>query len=75
MNKIWNPIERDHILGMLAYAFIGGPEKLSRELQEFADETGIDEVMATSHIFDHPARLKSYRLFAEAVHKSSFAKV
>jgi len=75
MSKIWNGIEKDHIMGMLAYAFIGGPEKLSREIQQFADETGIDEIMATSHIYDHQARLRSYKLFAEAVHKSSFAKV
>ena len=62
-------------MGMLAYAFIGGPEKLTREIQQFADETGIDEIMATSHIYDHEARLRSYKLFAEAVHKSSFAQV
>ena len=34
---------------------------------DFVQQTGIDEIMATSHIYDHQAKLNSYRLFAEAL--------
>ncbi|WP_214070156.1 LLM class flavin-dependent oxidoreductase [Mucilaginibacter sp. dw_454] len=67
MDTIWNPYEAEAVNQMLAYAFIGGPETIRREMQGFIAETQIDEVMVTSHIWDHQAKLKSYRLFAEAL--------
>lgn len=54
---------------MLTYLFCGGPEKLRTELQAFIQNTGIDEIMATSHIFDQQARLHSYELFARVVNE------
>jgi luciferase family oxidoreductase group 1 len=67
MDTIWNPYEAEAVNQMLAYAFIGGPETIRQEMQEFIAETQIDEVIVTSHIWDHQAKLKSYRLFAEAL--------
>jgi alkanesulfonate monooxygenase SsuD/methylene tetrahydromethanopterin reductase-like flavin-dependent oxidoreductase (luciferase family) len=52
---------------MLAYSFIGSKEKIKAMMVDFVQKTGIDEVMATSHIYDHEAKLNSYRLFAEAL--------
>jgi luciferase family oxidoreductase group 1 len=67
MNTVWNDIEKEAVMQMLAYSFVGGPEKIKRDMQAFVDKTQINEVMATSHIFDHQARLKSYRLLAETL--------
>jgi luciferase family oxidoreductase group 1 len=67
MNTIWNRYEEEAVMQMLAYSFIGGPEKLKAQLNDFINDTGINEIMATSHIFDHQAKLKSYRLFAEVL--------
>jgi luciferase family oxidoreductase group 1 len=67
MDTIWNPYEAEAVMQMLAYAFIGGPETIKSEMKEFISETQIDEVMVTSHIYDHEAKLRSYRLFAEAI--------
>ncbi|MNR67023.1 hypothetical protein D3C85_1908010 [compost metagenome] len=50
---------------MLACTFVGSKETLKTDLQQFLDQTGVDEIMATSHIFDHAARLRSYELLAE----------
>ncbi|MNL64840.1 hypothetical protein D3C87_1890980 [compost metagenome] len=50
---------------MLAFTFVGSKVTLQQELQEFLDQTGVDEIMATSHIFEHSARLRSYELLAE----------
>jgi len=55
------------VMQMLGYSFIGGPEKIKQEIEDFVAKTQVDEVMATSHIFNHEARLHSYRLFAEAL--------
>ncbi len=67
MKSIWNVFEEEAVMQMLAYSFIGSPEKIRTMMTDFVAETGIDEVMATSHIYDHQAKLNSYRLFAEAL--------
>lgn len=65
MDRIWNVFEEEAVMQMLTYSFIGGPEKIKAKLTDFVDRTGIDEIMVTSHIYDHQAKLKSYRIFAE----------
>ncbi|MFA6276802.1 MAG: LLM class flavin-dependent oxidoreductase [Pedobacter sp.] len=67
MDDVWNDMEEEAVNQMLAVAFIGGPEKLTAQMQSFRAQTQIDEVMVTSHIYDHAARLHSYELFAEII--------
>ncbi len=50
---------------MLTYSFIGGPDTIAHRFRNFVEQTGIDEVMVTSHIYDHAARLHSYEAFSE----------
>jgi luciferase family oxidoreductase group 1 len=52
---------------VLACTAIGSPAVVHRQIQEFIDRTGADELMITSQIFDHRARLRSYELTAGAV--------
>jgi luciferase family oxidoreductase group 1 len=70
MDNIWNVFEEEAVMQMLAYSFIGGPEKIKAEMSSFIEQTGVDEVMATSHIFEHSSRLYSYKLFAEVFKKN-----
>jgi luciferase family oxidoreductase group 1 len=65
MADVWNMHEEAAVNQMLAYSFIGGPEKIKKEMESFLAKTGVDEVMATSHIYDHQARIHSYEIFAE----------
>jgi len=65
MDSVWNVFEEEAVMQMLAYSFIGGPEKIKAEMKAFIEQTGVDEVMATSHIFEHSSRLYSYKIFAE----------
>ena len=65
MDEIWSDAERAAILQMMKYTFIGSAETIKRKLQGFVSETGIDEVMITSHIFDHQARVRSYEIVAD----------
>ncbi len=67
MDEVWDPLEEQAVNQMLAVAFIGGPQTIQTQLQAFLAQTQIDEIMVTSHIYDHEARLLSYQLFAEAI--------
>jgi luciferase family oxidoreductase group 1 len=73
MDNIWNIYEAEAVNQMLAYAFIGGPDKIQTEIQAFLEKSGVDEIMATSHIFDHHARLHSYEVFSEVIKKVNAA--
>jgi luciferase family oxidoreductase group 1 len=67
MDEVWNPYEREAVNQMLAYAFVGGPDTLNEQLSQFVNETQVDEIMATSHIYEHEAKLKSYRILADVL--------
>lgn len=65
IDDIWTDMEREAVYQMLAVSFIGGPDRLRRAMAEFRAQTGVDEVIVSSNIYDHQARLRSYRIFAE----------
>jgi luciferase family oxidoreductase group 1 len=48
----------------LHYSFVGSPETVRRGLEAFLQLTEADELMVTSQIFDHAARLRSFELVA-----------
>ncbi|CAN5130484.1 LLM class flavin-dependent oxidoreductase [soil metagenome] len=50
---------------MLKYAFIGSKDKVKSLTKEFLKQTGVNEVVAVSHIYDHNDRLRSFELFSE----------
>lgn len=65
MDSIWNDAERYAVMQMLKYTFIGSGLNVQSKLMAFAADTGIDELMITSHIFDHGARVHSYEIISE----------
>ena len=67
MDGVWNYFQQEAVEQMLAYAMFGGPETIKNKIGSFIESTHVDEVMVTSHIFDHQARLRSYEIFAEAM--------
>jgi luciferase family oxidoreductase group 1 len=60
----WSPAERAQAMDMLACSFVGSPETIRRDLAQFTERTGADELMVASAIHDHSARLRSYELLA-----------
>jgi luciferase family oxidoreductase group 1 len=50
----------------LGRAIVGSPETVRRGLRAFAAETGAEELMITSQIFDHDARLRSFEIVANS---------
>jgi luciferase family oxidoreductase group 1 len=67
MNGIWTETEAYAASQMLEYSFVGATATLKTKLHDFIKQTAVNEIMASSHIYDHGARLRSYELFAEAV--------
>lgn len=64
IDKLWSLEERAAVNQMFYYSFIGSPETIEKELTEFVENTGINELMITTHIFDVKAKLRSYELTA-----------
>jgi len=60
------PQERAILDQVLSCASIGTPELVRADLRNFVKQTGADELMITSQIFDHAARLRSYEIAATA---------
>jgi luciferase family oxidoreductase group 1 len=58
------PAERAMIAQALSSSAIGSPDTVTREMEAFVRRTGADELIVTSQIFDHEARLKSYEIIA-----------
>lgn len=48
--------------GLFRYAAVGGPDTVRRTLSDFLSLTRADELMVTSMIYDHAARLRSFEL-------------
>lgn len=59
------PHQRDVLDEILSCASIGSPDTVKRSLKEFIERTGADELIITSQIFDHDARLHSFEITAE----------
>jgi luciferase family oxidoreductase group 1 len=49
---------------VLACAAVGSPETVLRRLQDLVNRTGADELILTSQIYDHRARLRSFEIAA-----------
>lgn len=65
MDTIWSEAEKAAILQMMKYTFIGSQETLKQKLQDFLNITQANEIMVTSHIYDHSARIHSYKILSE----------
>ncbi|PLC55265.1 alkane 1-monooxygenase [Pollutimonas nitritireducens] len=68
LDKI-GPQAQDLLQHVLSCSAIGAPDTVAIQLQAFLDKTGADELMITSNMFDHAARLRSYEITAQ-VHRS-----
>jgi luciferase family oxidoreductase group 1 len=59
------PQERAMLESVLSCSAIGNKDTVRHAMQAFITQTGADELMLTSGIFDHTARLRSYEIVAE----------
>lgn len=66
INDYLTASEKAQVSEMMKYSFVGDLSKVSQELNDFVDQTGVDEVIIVSDIFDPIARLSSYEIAAQA---------
>ncbi len=67
MEGIWTAQEEAAARQMLTYSFIGSAAKIKKDMERFIADTGVNEVMASSHIYNHEARINSYHIFADVM--------
>ena len=64
MDTLWTAEERAAVNQMFYYSFVGSPDTLATELTSFAENTGVNEIMITTHVFDVNAKIRSLELTA-----------
>ncbi|WP_289037664.1 LLM class flavin-dependent oxidoreductase [uncultured Zobellia sp.] len=52
---------------MLKYAFVGSKATVKEKTEEFIKQTGVNEIIAVSHIYNQQDRINSFRLFSEVM--------
>ncbi len=67
LDDIMSQEERLHVNQMTTGTFTGNKELLIIDLKKFINYANIDELMVTSPIFDHEAKLKSIQITKEVI--------
>ncbi len=62
----WTPAEKAQASRMLARSIVGSPETVREGIAALVEETGADELIVVSDVYDHAKRLRSFELIAEA---------
>jgi luciferase family oxidoreductase group 1 len=66
IDTFWTPDEKLLVGRMLSRSIVGSVDTVRRGLADLASETGADEIMLVSDVYNHATRLKSIALIAEA---------
>jgi len=66
IESYWSPAEKVQASNMLRCSVVGSRQTIRDGLARLIEQTGADELMVASAIYDHGARLRSYEILAEA---------
>ena len=61
------PMQQAMLSDVLACTMVGTSDEVSQQVNEFIAKTGANELMVTSQIYNHQARLHSYEIVADAL--------
>jgi luciferase family oxidoreductase group 1 len=64
IESYWTPMEKAQVSQMLARSIIGSPSAVRAGIDALVAETGADELIVVSDVYDHAARLRSFELIA-----------
>lgn len=67
MSSVWTEHEAAAIQNMMAVTYVGSKETVATGLEDLIKFTGVNELMITTTIYDHAARLKSFQITAEVI--------
>ncbi|KFG69979.1 LLM class flavin-dependent oxidoreductase [Microvirga sp. BSC39] len=65
IESYWTPHEKAQAMSMLSCSFVGSAKTVREGLEGFIAETGADELIVASAIYDHGKRLRSYEILAD----------
>ena len=65
IDAYWSPAEKAGAQRMLRYAIAGSAETVRSRLQTFIADTGADELMVTTHIYDPAIARRSLEITAQ----------
>jgi luciferase family oxidoreductase group 1 len=65
INEVLSPAEQAGASRMLTHSMVGSPETVRTGVERFAADTGVDELMVVSAIYDPDARVRSYEILAD----------
>ena len=63
--ELVSPEQKYMLKGMTALSFIGCKNTLTQSFQEFIFESKVNEIMASSNIFDQKAKRRNYKIISE----------
>lgn len=64
MAALWTEPEAAAVQKQLSFSIIGDPDKIRLQMESVLEQTQADELIISSTIYDHQARLRSYELLA-----------
>ncbi len=67
MRLRWSLAEEEHVRRMTRYSLVGSADTIRRQVIDLIQQTDANEIIATALIFDHPARLRSFEIFADVM--------
>jgi luciferase family oxidoreductase group 1 len=66
IDRYWSPMEKAQAQQWLSRSIYGSRATVTAGIEALIEETGADELMIVSDVFDHQKRLRSFELIAEA---------
>src|SRR5690606_41273592 len=61
IDTYWEPHEKAQAMRMLARSIVGSPDTVRAGIAALVEETGADELIIVSDVYDHAERLRSDR--------------
>ncbi|MBB6123477.1 LLM class flavin-dependent oxidoreductase [Sphingobium subterraneum] len=68
IDDYWSPMEKAQVHSFLERTIVGSFDTVKRGMAALLAETGADELIIVSDVFDHDLRKRSYTMIAEAAH-------
>jgi alkanesulfonate monooxygenase SsuD/methylene tetrahydromethanopterin reductase-like flavin-dependent oxidoreductase (luciferase family) len=66
IESYWRPAEKAQAMQMLARSVVGSPQTVRAGIDALVAETGADELIVVSDVYDHRARLHSFQLISQS---------
>ena len=64
IEEYWTPMEKAQVSQMLSRSIVGAPATVSAGIAALVEETGADELIIVSDVYEHAARLRSFELIS-----------